>query len=205
MKRELTKEEKELAAKIKKLFGKKMKKGLTTREIAEVAFGESNSSTIAKTSLILKSLAADEKNGLKYTANPEGSKRPGLWSRSDVEPAFEGAVKSHKSTKKAEEKPAVEEKAPKAAKVSKPKVDDKDALITELEGLTKQLIQRAADADPKSSNLTEIVAAIREIYDWLNKLQDIKDNWDTVDSDKLMSKTLKGAVKKLKNAKKLVG
>lgn len=47
-------------------------------------------------------------------------------------------------------------------------------------------MQRAQD--PNINDLGEIVAVIREIYDWLDKLQDLRDKYNIVGADKLMTK-----------------
>ncbi|MCQ2209184.1 MAG: hypothetical protein MJZ34_02720 [Paludibacteraceae bacterium] len=57
--------------------------------------------------------------------------------------------------------------------------------------------------DPNINDLGEIVAVIREIYDWLNKLQDLRDKYNIVGSDKLMSKMSEEAVKESENAERL--
>ena len=55
--------------------------------------------------------------------------------------------------------------------------------------LTDRSIQLAMmrAQDPNISDLGEMVAVIREIQDWLNKLQDLRDRYNIVGSDKLLT------------------
>lgn len=53
--------------------------------------------------------------------------------------------------------------------------------------------------DPNIQDLTEIVTVIREIYDWLDKLQTLRDKYNIVGSDKLLQQMSEDAQKDNKN------